>query len=241
MITDFHTHILPRIDDGSSSVNESIKMLYKEAEQGVDRVILTPHFYPQSDDPENFLKRRDYALYQLSEAIKTVKKNNNLAKKLPEIIVGAEVFFYQGMSESTCLRDLCIGSSRYLLVEMPPEPWPESAYKEIEAIHRKQRIIPIIAHIDRYIKPFRTYHIPEKLADMHVLVQVNASALLTGVKARQMIKLIKQDKIHLLGSDCHNITTRKPNMKEAVEKIMNTAGIEAFHRISSYEREVVNP
>ena len=57
-IIDFHSHILPGIDDGSRSVEESIALLQKEAEQGISHVVATPHFYPQLDTPERFLKRR---------------------------------------------------------------------------------------------------------------------------------------------------------------------------------------
>ena len=55
---DFHSHILPGIDDGSKSVEMSIKMLRREAQQGISRVVATPHFYPQTDNPERFLRRR---------------------------------------------------------------------------------------------------------------------------------------------------------------------------------------
>ena len=61
MVTDFHSHVLPGIDDGSTSVEESIAMLRMAAEQGVRRVIATPHFYPRHDSPEHFLEKRNLA------------------------------------------------------------------------------------------------------------------------------------------------------------------------------------
>ena len=61
MVTDFHSHILPEIDDGSRSVEESIAMLRIEAEQGIRHVVATPHFYPQYQTPEVFLEKRDRA------------------------------------------------------------------------------------------------------------------------------------------------------------------------------------
>ena len=57
-VIDFHSHILPGIDDGSASVEQSIAMLRMEAEQGIDHVVATPHFYPQYDTPEHFLRKR---------------------------------------------------------------------------------------------------------------------------------------------------------------------------------------
>jgi protein-tyrosine phosphatase len=55
-ISDFHTHILPAMDDGSASVEESIALLELEAAQGVERVVLTPHFYPMRESPAEFLR-----------------------------------------------------------------------------------------------------------------------------------------------------------------------------------------
>ena len=57
-LTDFHSHILPGVDDGSTSVEESIAMLRMLSRQGVSHVVATPHFYPNYDDPEQFLRRR---------------------------------------------------------------------------------------------------------------------------------------------------------------------------------------
>ena len=70
MVVDFHSHLLPLVDDGSKSIDESIALLRMEAEQGIRRVIATPHFYPQHDSPERFLKRREMAERELREAMR---------------------------------------------------------------------------------------------------------------------------------------------------------------------------
>ena len=69
-IIDFHTHVLPGIDDGSCNVEESIALLRKEAEQGITHVIATPHFYPRYDTPEHFLERRAEAEAILREEMR---------------------------------------------------------------------------------------------------------------------------------------------------------------------------
>jgi protein-tyrosine phosphatase len=88
---DFHSHILPGGDDGSRSVNESLKMLSLDADQGIRRVIATPHFYANHDTPERFLKRREAAWSHLREAVEGFSG-------LPEIVLGAEVYYFPGMS-----------------------------------------------------------------------------------------------------------------------------------------------
>ena len=57
-MTDLHTHILPGMDDGAVSVETSLEMLRMERDQGVDAVVLTPHFYRDRERPEQFLARR---------------------------------------------------------------------------------------------------------------------------------------------------------------------------------------
>ena len=62
MIVDMHSHVLANVDDGSSSLAESVAMLRLEAQQGISRVVATPHFYAREDTPERFLDRRQEAV-----------------------------------------------------------------------------------------------------------------------------------------------------------------------------------
>lgn len=224
MMIDFHSHILPGIDDGSRSVEESIRMLQAEAEQGISKVIATPHFYAHHDSPERFLERRKEAEKRLREAM---ERHENM----PEIEIGAEIYYFSGISESDVLKLLTIGQKRCILLEMPVSSWTPQMYKEIEAIRVKQGITPIIAHMDRYIAPFRTHGIPERLAELPVAVQVNASFFLRRSTASMAIRMLRRDQIHLLGSDCHNMDMRPPNLGPALQVIRRRLGDEAIDRI----------
>ncbi|MBR3611446.1 MAG: capsular polysaccharide biosynthesis protein [Oscillospiraceae bacterium] len=234
MFIDFHTHILPGIDDGSASVEESIELLKKEAEQGITRVVATPHFYAQHDTPEEFLERRNKAFIELSEEMKKYSG-------LPEITLGAEVYYYRGIADSEALDLLTLNGKRFILIEMPMTEWTESMYQEIEAIYRRRGITPIMAHMDRYISPFATHKIPEKFAKLPVLVQANASFFQKGgFTSNLAFRLLKVDKIQLLGSDCHNMTTRVPNLSGAIEAIEKKFGKEMIERINKYGETVLN-
>ena len=158
---------------------------------------------------------------------------------LPEISVGAEVSFFRGMSESEILPQLTIREKRYILIEMPPAPWTDAVYRELEGIWEKRGITPIIAHIDRYIGPFRTYRIPQRLAEMPVLVQANADFFLNRSTAGMALKMLKADQIQLLGSDCHNMSSRKPNLGAAVQRIARKLGQDALSRICGYESQIL--
>lgn len=232
MIFDFHSHVLPGVDDGSASVEESIAMLQCEAEQGIRHVIATPHFYAQYDSPQRFLERRLQAEERLRDAMSGVAG-------LPQLTMGAEVRLFPGISECDSLSQLTIGKNGYILIEMPQAPWSPRDWKELAEIPDKQGLTPIIAHVDRYIRPMRTYGIPQRLEELPVLVQANASFFSNGMTARMAMGMLKKQQIHLLGSDCHNMTSRKPNLGEAVQKIHARLGEEPLQRIDGCARQVL--
>lgn len=112
-------------------------------------------------------------------------------------------------------------------------------YRELENVSVKQGLIPIVAHVDRYIAPFRTHHIPERLEELPVLVQANANFFLRSSTRSLALKMLKKNQIQLLGSDCHNLTTRQPNLGDAVEVIRNRLGPDPLKRIQYYQNEIL--
>lgn len=232
MVTDFHSHILPGIDDGSKSVEESIAMLKAEAEQGVTHVVATPHFYAHHDSPERFLARRERSEMKLRQAMEE-------HPGLPTLSVGAEIYYFSGISDSDILKQLTIDKKGCILLEMPVSAWSDSMFREIADIPAKQGLTPIIAHVDRYIGPFRTHGIPERLARLPVYVQANASFFLHRSTRSMALRMLKEGRIHLLGSDCHNMSTRIPNLGSAADVIEKRLGQKAFDRISFCEAEIL--
>ena len=231
-IIDFHSHILPGMDDGSASLKESIAMLRMEAEQGIRHVIATPHFYAKHDSPRNFLEKRDAAESRLRE---------EMAKytDLPQLSVGAEIYFFSGIADSDALQELTIDKKGCIILEMPHCTWSESMYKEMEGIAIKQGLTPILAHIDRYIRPLQSREMLERLDGLPVLVQANANFFLHTFTKRMALRLLREDRIHLLGSDCHNTTSRPPNLAVALEVIQQRLGTQMLDRIVSYQNEIL--
>ena len=232
MVVDFHSHLLPLVDDGSKSIDESIALLRMEAEQGIRRVVATPHFYPQHDSPDRFLKRREMAERELRDAMRE-------HAGLPELSIGAEVYYYRGISDSDAISELTIDNKRCILIEMPGSPWTDVMYRELEALYVKRGLIPIIAHLDRYIGRFRTFGIPKRLAELPVMVQANADFFLDRATSSMAMRMLSHGGIHLLGSDCHNLDTRKPNLGEAVDRIRKRLGDDALMRINACEQDVL--
>ena len=106
MLIDFHTHILPGIDDGSRNIEMSLNMLAAQREQQVDEIVATPHFYAQKDSVEEFLLRRQCSY----EKLKTKMAETNLDQKLH---LAAEVYYFQGIGSAGMIPKLCVEGTRH--------------------------------------------------------------------------------------------------------------------------------
>ena len=113
-------------------------------------------------------------------------------------------------------------------------------YRELEQIYTRWGITPVVAHVDRYIAPFRTYGIPKTLEQLPVLVQANASFFLNRGTASMAMKMLRQGQIHLLGSDCHNLTSRQPNLGPALDRIRSKLGQGALNGIEECGRDLLD-
>ena len=231
MKVDFHTHILPGIDDGSSSTEESVEMLKAEKEQGIEVIVATPHFYPQSDRPERFLQRRQEAYEKLME--------KTSADNFPHIVLGAEVYYFKGIGRWEGLKDMTIGNTNYVLIEMPMEKWTRRMYDDIYDIYRSQGLIPVIAHLDRYINIFNANRILKELAELNIVVQANTSFFIDKSSRKLALKLLKNNVINIIGTDCHNMTNRLPNLARAAQLIKQLRGEEYISRLNLTAKNIL--
>lgn len=115
---DIHTHILHGMDDGARDVKTSLTLLRMETVQGVDTVILTPHFYRDREEPAHFLARREKVARALADAVLALPEGER--KALPRLVLCAEVAWMPNLAEWVERPRLCLGSSRHFLLEFPP-------------------------------------------------------------------------------------------------------------------------
>lgn len=209
-LSDFHSHLLPGMDDGSSDEAETLRMLDMMAQQGVEAVVATPHFYADSETPDSFLERREAAVQRLLNVYDP--------EKHPSVYVGAEVLFFNNMGRCEQLRKLCILGTDFILIEMPFFKWDRSVVNEISAIRDVLGLIPIIAHIERYISEQKKSLIAE-LIENDMIVQSNAEFFIEKRTSRLALKMLESGAVNLLGSDCHNSVSRIPDMGEAMAAI----------------------
>lgn len=215
---DLHTHILPCMDDGSASVKESLQMLMTEYDQGIHHVVLTPHFYAEDETPEMFLQRREKSYQELQKAMQQEKGF------FPEIHLGAEVRYYEGISQSNELIDLKIQGSNLLLLEMPFAQWNDRMLREVYSFQQRLGVQVVLAHIERYLKYQNQFLFWKKIEVAELLVQSNANFFIQKNSRRKALNLFKKGRIHLLGSDCHNCSVRSPNLGEAVVVLEESLG-----------------
>lgn len=199
MLTDYHCHVLPGIDDGAETPEISGKMLDMMKMQGVGRVILTPHFYPHREiSVDNFLKKRADALAKISHRTEF------------EFHLGAEIAMERGFSEVSGIEKLAIGDTNLILLELPFSGYGRWVLDEIHNLAYETKIIPVFAHIHRYIEIYSRDE-QDEILNTNAVFQVNAEAFASFRERKFVKKLIHSGEKVVFGSDTHNLTDRKPN------------------------------
>ena len=227
---DFHSHILPLMDDGSKSVQESIELLKILKQQGINKVVATSHYYPEIESVEDFLKRREDSYILLKK---------EMLNDLPDIVLGAEVKFYPGISRMENLEKLCVENSRVLLLEMPFTYWTEFTLKEVIDLANLKNITVVLAHIDRYFS-YQTGSVWQKLFENGILMQANADSFMGLFSRIKVFKFLKKGWIHFIGSDCHNLITRPPKIGEALNIIFKKFGSDYVNFMTDFDLGVLN-
>lgn len=227
---DLHCHILPEMDDGSRSQEESVQMLRLSAEQGAAGMIATPHYYPK-ETVEQFLARRQHSFDRLCDAMAQVQG------PLPDVCLGAEVAYHSGLIYEEHLDSLCMGNSCYLLLELPFSKWAPSVLRDVQALRGARGVIPIIAHVERYWK-MQDAGTLDSLLNMDVLIQMNGEAILDPHSRRLAKKLLKDGTIQVMGSDCHNVDRRPPNLGPALQSLWQGKLAERRREILQQNRKI---
>lgn len=200
-LIDYHCHILPGIDDGSDSVETSVSMVKMMKEQGVEKIIATPHFYAHREKGiENYIGKRQKAFDSLIDA----------KPEILDISLGSEVAIERGICEIDGLEKLSIGQTGYILLELPYAPFKSWYLEEIDNVSSSLKLKVILAHIHRYLDYYKKDEM-EQILELDTILQVNNEAF-EKFKERSFVKkLFKQERKIVFGSDSHNLNDRKPN------------------------------
>lgn len=203
-IIDIHAHILPGVDDGAKSWDESRRMLEEAYGQGIRNIIATPHYSRRGMTPH---------IYELADRLQDMARG--IAPDLG-IGLGQETFFHEGLVENLKTgKALTLEGSRYVLVEFEPGVPYEKLYQAVRKM-TMSRYIPVIAHVERYICLRKKEHL-DGLIHCDCRLQMNYDSLsgngLWDRDVRWCRKQILEGKIHYLGTDMHGVDYRKPEIE----------------------------
>lgn len=215
-----HCHILPAIDDGSPDVEISVKMIDMLKAQGAEAVILTPHFYTDTISLPDFVAKRNVAFNRLKSALDI---------SAPRLIPAAEVYITDYLFNYESLDELCIGASRYMLTEHSFScDFGQSTYDRLLNLYTEYKVKPLLAHIERYPALMEDEQLLDSYIDMGCLTQVNIRAFKEAPRRarKKLFKYLESGRIHVVGTDCHNLKKRPPEYEAGINEIMSKYGKE---------------
>ncbi|MGN0424705.1 MAG: CpsB/CapC family capsule biosynthesis tyrosine phosphatase [Acetatifactor sp.] len=211
-MVDVHSHILPALDDGSKSMEESLEMLRIAYDEGIRTMIATPHNMPGKGCPD-----REKVEKRLSD-LRTAAASAGIRMK---ILLGTEYFYRSDLLEEFEEgRVITMNDTRYVLIEFDlgvNRTYAKNAVREIMALDYR----PVIAHVERYPALMeRKAEAVKELRAMGALIQVNSGSVIgnIGFKVKQSVKyLLQNGLVDLIGSDAHSSRHRAPRMKECAK------------------------
>ena len=211
---DLHCHILPNIDDGPSSVEETRIMLEIAAQEGIKVIAATHHFNEEELTVADYLELHGTYYKHIQSVLEGLKSNI-------QIVTGAEVMISPFLLQLNELHNLCINGSRYLLIELPMMDVPEYTQGVIYNL-RIKGITPIIAHPERnrWIMENPALLIP--LIELGTLIQVNSGSITGdfGRNIKRCVKfLVKHNMVHLVATDAHSADKRPPRIRKAAQTL----------------------
>ena len=213
-VVDFHSHILPYADHGSSSIDVSLAQLSLAAEHGVKRIILTPHYYPHRENPESFIARREKCYNKLLA---------NLNEDLPDVRLGAEVLICDNIEEMPHLDDLCVRGTRILLLELPFTDFSDSYSDSVKYLIADGYDV-VLAHADRY-DPSNI----DRLVAFGAKIQLNADSLSSLLVKKHIKRWINDGCVYAIGSDIHGEDEKAyKRFNKALARLSSVSAVEAF-------------
>ena len=180
-MVDFHTHILPGIDDGSRNIEETITLLKEAEENGFDKIILTPHYL------ENTYEENEEIRSFLLEKVKQCVPQSKL-----ELYLASEIYVTYNMIELLKEKQAStINKTRYVLFELPMNRKISNLNSVVYGL-LENKYIPVIAHPERYKYVQEDPNMLIDLINLGVLFQANFGSLIGiyGNEAKKTVKLL---------------------------------------------------
>ena len=230
---DVHSHILPNIDDGSRSIEETFNLIKEAKEAGFEGIVCTSHYmenYYETNRPE-----REVWINVIHENL----ENKNIDMNL---YLGNEIYMSDNIIE--LLEDgkaTTMNDTSYVLFELPMNAEPMNLYDMVYEM-QQYKIVPILAHPERYSFVQTDPELIYDLIDKGVLMQANYGSIIGqyGKKAQMIVqKFLENNMIHMLGTDVHRQNTIYPKIPEIILELKSLIGEEKVKELTTINPELV--
>ena len=230
---DFHTHILPNIDDGSKSIEETFNLIKEAEKAGFKKIISTSHYLEKYYEVD-VIERKAW----IDTLNKTIKERNEEI----ELYLGNEIYFSDNIiSLLEEGKATTINNTSYLLFELPLNPKPFNIYNIIYEL-LEYKLIPVLAHPERYTFVQSEPELVYDLIQKGVLMQCNYGSIIGqyGKKAQIIVKKIYENNmVHFLGTDVHKQNTIYERIPEILPQISEIIGEEKLKEITTMNAQKV--
>lgn len=230
---DIHSHILPNIDDGSRSIEETFNLIKEAKSVGFDAIVSTSHYmegYYETNVPE-----REVWIKAIKENLET--KNIDIS-----LFIGNEIYMSENIIKLLEDRKAStINDTSYVLFELPLNAEPLNLYDTIYEM-QQYKLVPILAHPERYSFVQREPELVYDLVEKGVLMQANYGSIIGqyGKKAQMIVrKFFEGNMIHLLGSDVHRQNTIYPKIPQILSELNSLIGEEKLEELTTTNPNLV--
>ena len=226
---DFHSHILPNVDDGSRSYEESVNLLKEAKNYGFDKVISTSHYALELyETPE----------YKRKELLDDLSSEENV----PKLYLGSEIFISYNMIDFLKeFKASTINNTNYILIELPLKHNFRN-YRDIIMQLQDDGYKVILAHPERYSIIQSNYKLLHELRDIGVIFQSNYGSILGlyGFSAKITFKkMLKEGIIDMLGTDVHRQNSIYPKVPKAIKKISKYVDNNSLYTMTTENAEKI--
>ncbi len=221
-IIDIHNHVLYGVDDGASTIEESVDLVLALEKLGVKGIVLTTHYIVNSKFDKTVLEREE-RLEKLKDKVKDI-----------DFYLGNEVYIFDDILKYQKEKKLTtINNTRYMLVELPMHYISQDIFFSLSKLI-KNGIVPIIAHPERYefIKEDRS--LIDEFINYGCLFQCNVGSIVNmyGNRAKTIFKyMLKNGYVSFLGSDIHSLR-QVALINKGYDKIKKMVGEKEFRRLT---------
>lgn len=224
---DIHTHILPNIDDGARSIEETFNLIKEAKNAGFEAIVLTSHY--KEGFYETDVKEREVWVNAIYENLKA--KNIDV-----KIYLGNEIY----MSENIIKlleeeKASTINDTSYVLFELPEDEEPENLYDKIYEM-KQCKIVPILAHPERCKFIQKEPELVYELIQDGVLIQSDYGSIVGeyGQKAQIIVeKLLQNNMVHMLGTNAHRQNTIYSKMPQILAELNEIVGEETLKELTT--------